>query len=1129
MAHDTVLFAPKCLVLVSIHDFPEVFRNCLGVIYTVYSECLVGSGGERIKLETLVGNLLGHVYVPSVGGSQVRFNLGPTDKMTLNPSVYPLIPPTGTKVALLFQQLGIRNVLWLVMAALTEQKILFHSESFSRLTDSCTALTALLYPLRYSHVFIPILPTSLIEVLSTPTPFIIGVHSIHDRDINEALDTIVVDLDGGAVTLPENYKIYMAGEPLLTKIQHELSMVLKPDLGVADNAFHSSNGHGSEISKKKPLTLLDKELRSVMLRMMVLILEGYRSCLTIVRIHPKPYITFHKASFLGLRNQCDSEFTKRLLNCMFFSTFVSERGPPWRPCDVFDDLYSTIGEQMAIEENDPSKVLRHIQSLAEEFYRNENSMSAPNQPYVQKIPQPAEGAMTRVHQPVFPTLDTDLVTDIVQAGVEIHRKEMQAFTNKTAQSKLVPMGQQIHGEGSRTKLPNSARRLEVLRNCITSIFENKIADAKKTFPAVISALKNRQARVALCNELAMHKSGNQVIVEHQQFDMIVRLMNAALQDDSDMDEYGIADTLLPLSTVFGRKLSKGVIQYVYTLIQDHAVWQNQQFWEASFFSDVQNGIKSLYLAMQDQNSNRQTLSPDPSQQQPPPLGDLSVEKHVGSRTREVRQSALYQPASIEKSVLELSADEMRRWVRLDDDLKKERTTAEEQTVYSQVFDYTNRMICLLCPLELNPKKSGRKKFDEYEATSNSISTSVAESDSIDAESGFEDQEIPDSGQNVIKFVLRFADKVCSESQVTEDHMKAVNQMIPGAVAMHLEMLEAVATQARRLPPIQKPKINIPTLLPGEDLINDNGLRVYLLDDGRENATNGSLAFLPAEGALFLTTYRIIFRGTPIDPFASEHTVTRYFPISSLTREKRFSMNEYLSEIEQQLKEGIQLRSNTFQLIRAAFDDEVSMEDVETFRRNIQRIRYPENIFHFFAFRGGHQYLLSQEPLNKSKEKGAKYGTIRGFAQTLKNVSRAAGIKSKNSRKHSSKYLLPNMMPAHGRLSMQIETTHDHKIYEVDEESGSQEIKTAATLASIVQTSSSSSKTLERMMSRSYYKDWVRLNLISSEYNLAATKGQAYASSMHNESFRVTTVNYRYNLATTYPALILVPARYSMIF
>jgi myotubularin-related protein 5/13 len=80
--------------------------------------------------------------------------------------------------------------------------------------------------------------------------------------------------------------------------------------------------------------------------------------------------------------------------------------------------------------------------------------------------------------------------------------------------KLVPMGLQLsgnmNGDGNVTLLPNSARRLEVLRNCIMSIFENKISDAKKTFPAVIGALKTRQARVALCDELAAHKSGNQV-------------------------------------------------------------------------------------------------------------------------------------------------------------------------------------------------------------------------------------------------------------------------------------------------------------------------------------------------------------------------------------------------------------------------------------------------------------------------------------------------------------------------------------------------------------------------------------------------------------------------------------------
>lgn len=60
---------------------------------------------------------------------------------------------------------------------MTEHKILFHSKSYNRLTDACRALTALMYPFRYTHVYIPLLPAALIEVLSTPTPFIMGVHS----------------------------------------------------------------------------------------------------------------------------------------------------------------------------------------------------------------------------------------------------------------------------------------------------------------------------------------------------------------------------------------------------------------------------------------------------------------------------------------------------------------------------------------------------------------------------------------------------------------------------------------------------------------------------------------------------------------------------------------------------------------------------------------------------------------------------------------------------------------------------------------------------------------------------------------------------------------------------------------
>lgn len=59
----------------------------------------------------------------------------------------------------------------------------------------------------------------------------------------------------------------------------------------------------------------------------------------------------------------------------------------------------------------------------------------------------------------------------------------------------------------------------------------------------------------------------------------------------------------------------------------------------------------------------------------------------------------------------------------------------------------------------------------------------------------------------------------------------------------------------------------PALLFPAERIVINGLRVFLLNDGRsENIQGESIQnLLPAEGAIFLTNYRVIFKGQPCDP------------------------------------------------------------------------------------------------------------------------------------------------------------------------------------------------------------------------------------------------------------------------
>lgn len=59
----------------------------------------------------------------------------------------------------------------------------------------------------------------------------------------------------------------------------------------------------------------------------------------------------------------------------------------------------------------------------------------------------------------------------------------------------------------------------------------------------------------------------------------------------------------------------------------------------------------------------------------------------------------------------------------------------------------------------------------------SIAGSVAES--YDTESGFEDSENSDIANAVVRFITRFIDKVCTESGVTQDHIRSLHCMIPG--------------------------------------------------------------------------------------------------------------------------------------------------------------------------------------------------------------------------------------------------------------------------------------------------------------------------------------------------------------
>nr|XP_031362414.1 myotubularin-related protein 5 [Lonchura striata domestica] len=1047
-AQPAQLFAPKSLVLVSRLDHAEVFRNSLGLIYTIYVD------GLSVSLENVIGNLL-TCTIPITGGAQRTISLGAGDRQVIQTPINDSLPVSSCSVALLFRQLGITNVLFLFCAALTEHKILFLSSSYQRLTDACRALLALMFPLKYSFTYVPILPAQLLEVLSTPTPFIIGVHSIFQSETQELLDVVIADLDGGTVNVPECVHISLLPEPLLQQTREALSMVLDPELEVADLAFPPSTISASS------LKFQDKEIRAVFLRLFAQLLQGYRWCLHIIRIHPEPVIRFHKAAFLGQRGLTEDDFLTKVLEGMAFAGFVTERGAPYRPIDLFDELVAYEVKRMKAEEGNKQKILRHIKELAEKLYKNENPYPAVT---MHKVQKPTEGCHLRLHQKPFPRLDEGTVQWIIdQATAKLQTAPPAVRAEKKC---MVPSGPPIAAilERNGNALANSARRLEVVRNCISYVFENKMLEAKKLFPAVLRAMKGRAARHCLTQELHLHVQQNRAVLDHQQFDFVIRMMNCCLQDCTAMDEHGIAAALLPLVTAFCRKLSPGITQFAYSCVQEHVVWTNIQFWEAMFYCDVQNHIRALYL-------------------------DSAEENHMEQESAEEPQEA--------KSALEIASEQLRLWPTMSREKQQELIQKEESTVFSQAIHYANRMSYLLLPLDTSKNRLLRSSgLGDVESVSNSfVTNSIAGSvaESYDTESGFEDAESSDVANSVVRFINRFVDKVCTESGVTNEHLKGLHVMIPDIVQMHIETLDAVHRESKRLPPIQKPKLLRPNLLLGEECVME-GLRVYLMPDGREEGAGGSVGgppLLPAEGAVFLTTYRIIFKGTPTDPLGRAASVQ---PVPMVLLGGSKLCPDPWEGLPPDLAPLSPPRVPP-QLLKIAFDEEVASDSAEIFRKHLHKLRYPQHVRGTFAFTVGQSPKQAMQP--KAKEKNPSLRTL--SKNLVKNAKRTIGRQYVTRKKYTP--------PAWEQRGSQHFPEDNEDEISVSEELDRSTLTPSSTMRP------SEKMTMTHVVERACCRDYQRLGLGTLSSSLTRSK---------NEPFRISTVNRMYAICRSYPGLLIVP-------
>jgi len=197
----TVLYIPKVLCLLSTWPYLTAMREWLAQFYRLASSTNI----MQTPIERYVLNICMEIPAPPPGAYEVQVSI-------LNSTIRFWAPPAKLPIAYvalpyqtLFDCLDVENILLLWNALIMEHKILLVSSQYSILTVCSEILVSLLFPMRWCHLYVPLLPRFICPMLDAPVPYLCGVVRENWLYAQQFVshETIIVDLDRNTVATGE--------------------------------------------------------------------------------------------------------------------------------------------------------------------------------------------------------------------------------------------------------------------------------------------------------------------------------------------------------------------------------------------------------------------------------------------------------------------------------------------------------------------------------------------------------------------------------------------------------------------------------------------------------------------------------------------------------------------------------------------------------------------------------------------------------------------------------------------------------------------------------------------------------------------------------------------------------------
>ena len=194
-----IVYLPKCLVILSMHPYLVAFREYLTQLHRLSkmvppssssineAASAESSSGDKklgivttstsasssimkqvltLPIERYITNFCSELPAPPPGSFQVQTTILDSTISIWSPPYNLPLPWVSLPFSHLFQCLDVENVLKVWTALALERQVLVTSTQLSLLTTCCEILLSLLFPMKWSHAYIPVLPHFLVPILS---------------------------------------------------------------------------------------------------------------------------------------------------------------------------------------------------------------------------------------------------------------------------------------------------------------------------------------------------------------------------------------------------------------------------------------------------------------------------------------------------------------------------------------------------------------------------------------------------------------------------------------------------------------------------------------------------------------------------------------------------------------------------------------------------------------------------------------------------------------------------------------------------------------------------------------------------------------------------------------------------